>query len=174
MSEGQQRIENIFKKYITDKKEKFETLEKTNEDILEKLKFIRGTVFNHVKASCPTQTKWLETHGEITYDDKGISVKIYDNIGNAADAVIQEFDVCAQMNDLGLKNFFDEVNSKKSIVFSNNQTCLTKCVYLEKDKTEQDIYNCFDSCFDISFRESDVMFDSINNKISDVRLNLKV
>jgi len=174
MSEGQQRIENIFKNYISDKKEKFESYDEINEDIMDKLKFLKGSVFNHIKASCPNQSKWLDTHGEITYNDKGISVKIYENIGNEADAVIQEFDVCAQMNDLGLKNFFDEVNSKKSLLFSNNQSCLTRCVYLEKDKTDRDIYNCFESCFENSFAESDKMFDSINKKISEVRLKLNV
>jgi hypothetical protein len=174
MSEGQQRIENIFKKLLTDKKEKFESYEGINEDIMDKLKFLRGSVFNYIKVSCPTQTKWLEKHGEITFDDKGISVKIYENIGNEADGIIQEFDICAQMNDLGLKDFFDEMNSKKSSLFSNNQSCLTRCVYLEKDKTDRDVYNCFENCFENSFSESDAMFDLINKKISEVRMNLNV
>lgn len=174
MSEGQQRIENIFKKILTDKQDKLKSYEKTSDEILDQLKYIRGTVFQHIKTSCPTQVKWLETHGEITYDDKGIGIKINDNTSNVADAVIQEFDVCAQLNDMGMKSFFDDANSNKAMIFSNNQSCLTKCVYLEKDKTDQDIYNCFSDCFENAFRESDILFDSIEKKIKDVKLNLGI
>ena len=174
MSEGQQRIENILKKYLDDKKEKFIHFEEENNEILDKLRFLRGAVFNHIKSQCPNPTKWLEKHGEINFDDKGINIKIFENIGNNADAFIQEFDICAQSNDFGLKSFFDEANSKKSLILSNNQACLSKCVYLEKDKTDQDIYNCFSDCFDFSFLESDGIFRNIDKKIQDLRFSLKI
>jgi hypothetical protein len=75
---------------------------------------------------------------------------------------------------MGMKSFFEDANFKKAMIFSNNQACLVKCVYLEKDKTDQDIYNCFNDCFEISFRDSDTLFDSIQKKIMDVKSTLKL
>jgi hypothetical protein len=165
------RMENIFKKFLDDYKEKFENVEKTNNYIVEDLKELKLSLFNHVVKSCPTQAKWIQAHGKMFYDEHGIKIEIKDNPGNNAEAVLAEFNACAQINDLGLKNFFDKQNNLKEIVLSKNKKCVSQCTLKIEDKTDNDVYKCLTTCFDESFKETEKVLKDIKTKIVEVRSN---
>jgi hypothetical protein len=171
MTDQGKRLEEIYNSYISKNKERFDALNMRNNDIFDRLKQLRGNVFNHIQSSCQKQFKWLEIHGDITYDDEGIHVELIDNPGNVGDAIIREFDSCAQSNDFGLKSFFDKENSKRSLIFSMNQTCLSRCTHLAEDKSNDDIFRCFDSCFKTSLSEADVIMDEVDEKIKNLKKN---
>jgi hypothetical protein len=167
------RLEKTFKDFMQDNKPKFDHIDSTNAEIEKELTTIKRNVYEYLKKTCSYQFKWLEEHGTVYFNENGINVHVNENPdGISADAILGELDSCASKNDQGLRDFFDQANSKKSYIIKDNQRCINSCAFRSEDKTDSELQNGIKKCFLQSFEETERLLTTIQDKLNDVKKSM--
>jgi hypothetical protein len=172
MEQQHQRIDGILKQYLTENKERLDNIDTNQKEIDSKLQSLRTKMYDTLKHQCGAYWAWIEKNGTIYQTDKGLHVHINENKSMDADAKLRDLDVCISQHDYGLKEFFDNLSSKNSIIHSSNESCLSSCFYRPVDKSDDDIKLCMNNCFSRTFSDLEDVIGTIKGKIAEVQQKL--
>jgi hypothetical protein len=161
------RIEKLFNEIVDEEKPRVDNVQMQSKKFNQNLLEVQKRIMEIAKRTCKEEFDWINQSGTITYDEKGVKVKIHENWNADADAKLGDFSLCLSRNDFGLKEFFDKVNLRFNSLHNENQTCLDSCVNYEQDKTDLEIKNCMKSCLINAYDNLNVIFSAVESKIAE-------
>lgn len=164
--EEKKRVGEALQNVYENLADKIKNVEILSNSLEKKMTTFQPRLINFLKGKCQEEYQWIEKYGKLTEVDGQIKIDVPVDQRPFAEENFRKWEKCSEKNDLGVKKFFNAVETENIGNQKSNEVCMNSCIKDISSKSNQDIEKCFTGCFTNFFTKTEFSLNQIVDKVS--------
>jgi hypothetical protein len=168
-----ERAQKLIDKLQSEMQPKVDEINANDKKMKQKLQILEEKIFGTVKIKCKSYLDWMEKNSKQKQTSEGVQYElIKEENRNEFNKYASDLQSCVDNLQFGMDRFVAEIEMETKASSKAHDACFKKC--LNDQKLSDDVItNCVRGCFNKAVIETQKSWENLDEKISDVLVNLR-